>query len=355
MPKRPPSGRHRPGHRERPLRARRVSSVHGVSPWKLAAKGTIAGKAAGALWRQRRAPLGAWRAWGAARRDGPPPVQGNGHGGAVFFVLAGPRQLEPLDDLLDSIAAYEGRDARVLVVDDATPDVRWPQLRHRHPNVDVVRARWPSGGPPHLPPLMARGLRAALERYEFDVLCQLDTDALLTGPGLPAAAAARFAADPGLGLLGTAGLCADGVVEDFTYDAWILEHECRYSRVVSDRVARARAGGYDGTKVHGGVYVVSRAALEAAAAAGDLDRQPPWWSQIGDDLWLTLTVCAAGFRIASWGAPGEPIASTSHQLPVPLDELDARGVLAVHSVRRGASGEGEADVRAALRRRRAAA
>jgi hypothetical protein len=63
-------------------------------------------------------------------------------------------------------------------------------------------------------------------------------------------------------------------------------------------------------------------------------------------------VRAAGLRIGSWGAPGEPIACASKFLPVPLGEVHARGVLAVHSVRRGLGGESEAEVRAALRQAR---
>jgi hypothetical protein len=65
-------------------------------------------------------------------------------------------------------------------------------------------------------------------------------------------------------------------------------------------------------------------------------------------------VTAAGLRIASWGAPGEPIACASRFLPVPLDAIGPRGVLAVHSVRRGPGGEPETEVRAALRQARSA-
>jgi hypothetical protein len=269
----------------------------------------------------------------------------------VFLVPAGPGELEELSQVIESIYAYEGADARIVVVEDATPDVRRPQVQARHPGVDVLRARWPTGGPPRLSPPLSLGLAAALAAYEFDVLCKLDTDALVTGPGLTERAAAAFAADPGLGLLGTVGVRADGEPDDYTWDEWVLEHERRWSPVVRDRLDRARASAYDGTKIHGGVYLASRRALDALAAAGDLRRQPPWWSQIGEDLWLTLGVTAAGFRLGSWGGPGDPTASASKWLPVPLDEVGPRGVLAVHSVRRGAGGEPEAEVRAALRAR----
>jgi hypothetical protein len=330
----------------------RVSSVHGVDRTRLLVKGTLAGKAAAALRRQRRAPLVALRSWRAARRDGPPPATER-HVRVVYLILCGPGELEPLSDTLESIGAYEGDAAQALVVEDATPDVRWPHVRARHPTgVDVVRMPWPTAGPPRQSSALNLGLRTALARYRFDVLCKLDTDAVVTGAGLGDAAAQRFAEDPGLGMLGTVDMRADGVPEDHSYDAWLLWHERRWSRTVRDRVARARAGTYDGRKAHGGVYVVSRAALEAVAAAGDLHRTPPWWTQIPEDTWMSLALCAAGFRIGSWGAPGEPTASASNWLPVPLDEIAARRLLAVHSVRRGAGGEPEAEVRAALRAQR---
>jgi hypothetical protein len=329
----------------------RVSPVHGVETWRLLIKGTLAGKAAAALRRQRRAPVAAARSWRAARRDGPPPPAASRSGSAAYVVCCGPGEMAALSDTIDSIQAYDD-DARILVVEDATQDVRWPLVRRRHPGVDVVRWRWPTGGPPRLYPPLAFGLRQALERYDFDVLCQLDTDAVLTGPGLPEAAAARLAAEPSIGLLGTVGLRADGVPEDYTYDEWVLAHERRWSPTVRRVEARARAAGYTGAKVHGGFWVAGRRALEALRAAGYLDTNPPWWTLINDDHWITMAVYAAGYRIASWGAPGDPTASASKFLPVPLDEIESRGVLAVHSVRRGFSGEPEQVVRATLRARR---
>jgi hypothetical protein len=331
------------------VRAWQVSAVHGASRWKLLVKGTLVGKVAAALRRQR--PL---RALASRPAPGPAPAS-RGRFRVVYLVLCGPGELEPLSELIESIRAWEGDAAKVLVVEDATPDVRWPDVRARFADVDVVRSRRPTGGPPRLSPPIARGYAIALERYEFDVLCKLDTDALVTGPGLGDRAAERFAAEPRLGMLGTIGLRADGVPEDYSYDAWVVSHERRWNRTVRDRLARAERGTYDGRKVHGGVYVLSRAALEAMAGAGDLRRDPPWWSQIGEDLWCSLAVCAAGFALGSWGAPGDPTASASKWLPVPLAEVRSRGLLAVHSVRRGADGESEAEVRAALRAQRESA
>jgi len=335
----------------------RISDVdlvyHDVSRRTLAIKSTLAGKVAAAVNRQRRAPVVAFDAWRAARRDGP-PSRPRERVRAVYLVVCGPRTLDDLSEVIESIHAYDDVGTRILVVDDATGDVRWPHVRARHPEVEVVRARWPTGGPPRLSPPLALGFRTALERFDFDVVCKLDTDALVTGPGLTERAAAAFADDPSLGLLGGVKTRADGQPDDYSYDRWVLEREARWSRRVRERLRRAHAGAYDGSKVHGGVYLISRRALDAMHAAGDLHRDPPWWSQIGEDLWFTLGVAAAGLRAGSWGAPGDPLASASKWLPVPLDEIRSRGVLAAHSVRRGSDGEPESAVRAELRRQRQA-
>jgi hypothetical protein len=336
------------------VRRRDVSAVHGMHPWKSAIKSTIGGKMLAAVWRQRRAPAAAAVAAGRARAAGAPPRPARVRRAyrAVFVVPCGPGELERLSDTLASIEHYEGDEAKCIILDDATPDVRWPEVAARHPTADVIHLRWPSGGPPRQSPGLTRVFATALARYDFDVLCKLDSDALVTGSGLTERAREIFEAQPRTGLLGTVGMRADGEPEDYTYDAWVLGHERRWSRAVSDVMRRAERGAYRGARVHGGVYLSSRRALAAVAAAGDLRRSPPWWSQIPEDMWYSLCVCAAGFGVRSWGAPGEPTASASRFLPVALGDVEPRGVLAVHSVRRGLHGESEDMVRAHFLARR---
>jgi hypothetical protein len=218
-------------------------------------------------------------------------------------------------------------------------------VHERHPEVDVVRRRWPSSGPPaNYPPLTA-GIRHALSSYDFDCLVKLDTDALVTGPAPSRAALELFGANPRAGMGGTIRVRADGVREDYDFDLWVLRHTERWSPGARRLMARARAAGYDGAKVHGGVYVVSRAALEAVARAGYLDWRSPWWTPLSEDFWLSVAVLAAGFELASLGGPGEPFAVGSKMLPLPKEEVLREGRLAVHSIRRGVHGEPEEELR----------
>jgi hypothetical protein len=319
-------------------------------------KGTLPGNVLAALWRRRRAPAIAAAATRASLRERgwrPPPRSGRRSYPAVYVVLAGPGDWPALAEVLDSLARYEP-DAKAVVVDDATTDCRERRVRAAYPDVDVVRRRWPSLGPPRNFPPLAHGLRWALEEYDFEVLGKLDTDALVTGEGPSRVAAGLFERDPRIGMAGTYRLRGDGVPEDYGFDAFVLRQTRRWSPTARRLLRRAEAGGYDGAKVHGGVYYVSRAALEAVARGGWLRWRTPWWTQLSEDFWLSVMVQASGFQLGSLGGPGEPLLVASKHLPLPKEQVLAEGKLAVHSVRRGSDGESEEELRAFFRQARTA-
>jgi hypothetical protein len=334
------------------MRYSQIAPVHGQTPLKRVVKGTLAGQMALALYRQRHAPRRLARARLAASREGRPVAAGSPARvacRAVVLIPAGPGAWPALRDTIESVLAFEGPDAKVVVLDDVTADCRAAVVRARFPAVDVIRSRWPAGGPTRLYPMLARGIRVALGRYDFEVLLKLDTDALVTGPGLTESARETFARHPRVGALGTCGVRADGVAEDYSYDAWMLAHASRWSRRVRRLAAQARNGGYRGAKVHGGVYLVSRPALDAALARGLLQWRPPWWAMLGEDTCMSLVVCAAGFELGSFGAPGEPTVSGNTCLPIDKEAVVRESKRAVHSVRRGRRGESEDELRAFFR------
>jgi hypothetical protein len=267
----------------------------------------------------------------------------------VYVIPVGPGEREALADTIASIRHHEGDEVGIVVADDATHDCGPAAVREIDRAAAVITARWPTGGPPRQSPFLFRAFQHALALYDAPVLVKLDADALVTGAGLCRRAAEVFATHPDLGILGTTGVRADGVAEDYSYDAWVLEHESRWSTQLRRLLALSWAAGVPGTKVHGGVYVLSRAALDAAGDAGTLAFRPPWWTLMNEDLCVSLAIGAAGFGVGSWGAPGEPTASASRHLPVPKEEVVPRGILAVHSVRRGTAGEDEAELRAYFR------
>jgi hypothetical protein len=321
--------------------------------WMRFRKGSLLGNMLTALGRMRRVPINALSSSRAARSDRrrgyrSPPVKEREFQ-AVCLIPTGPGDLEPLRDTLDSVLHYEGAETKVIVVDDSSTDCRASVIQVEFPEVDVVRRSWPSA-PPHNLPTVADGLDYALGNYSFDVLVKLDTDALAIADSPSAAAAQLFQREPRVGLAGTFRVGAEGLPETYDWDAWVLRHTERWNPSVRRLLDRARSGGYDGAKVHGGVYALSRPALEAMKASGDLDWREPWWTPLGEDFWLSVMALANGFAIGSLGGPGEPYAVASKYVPVSKERLLREGRVAIHSVRRGNDGEDEATLRAFFRK-----
>ena len=308
-------------------------------------KQTLAGKAILAVRRRRRTPLLWWRTSRQLRAE--PPTEPPPPARALFFVPVGPGEWEPLSDTLESIRAYNP-DAAIVVAADGASDLQREQFAERFPGVTLLRPPRPSGGPPRLSPPIAWGYRWVLRHHDFEVLCKIDTDALVTGPGLIDRALEAIA-DPSVGMLGSSAMRADGTPGDTSYSAWVIAHERRWSRPVRQVTKAAEENGWHGEEAHGGVYFLARRAIEAMDASGHLDADPPWWSLIGEDLWFSLGVRAAGLRIASFGGPGEPTASAQGFLPIDKQRVLDDGILAIHSVRRGIAGEDEQELRAFFR------
>lgn len=333
-----------------------VSESHGLSPVAALAKGTLIGRMALTMRRCRRAPLIAWRAHRAERADRAllPPPDSRRRYRAIFVIPAGPGEWSGLRDTIESILHYEDADTKIVVADDSSIDSRAGVIRTKFPQVDVIRASWPSCGGFRIYPMLARVVEACLQRYDFEVLAKFDTDALMTGPGLSAYAAKRFREDPRLGMIGTYRVRGDGVLEDYTLDKWLLARQFPDSRVLQRLVEEARRNGYNGEKCLSGVCFLSRAVLEAANQRGLLHHRLPWWAVLGDDTRLTLVTLAAGYGLGSMGGPGEPTIIAPHILPMPKEAVRPQRKLAIHSTRRGLNGESEEELRAWFRKIRQA-
>jgi hypothetical protein len=309
---------------------------------------SVAGKAIGATWRRRGQPTVAVRCALARRRErhaDPPP---RGSSATLFIVPAGPNDALALVDTLASIRHYE-QEANVVVLADGAFDLDRAAVERSFPGAHLWRPPRLSGGPPRLSPPLLWAYQRALAEFPFDVLCKLDSDALLTGTGLGSRAADHFCRHPTVGLLGSTMVRADGARADLRHSASVLAHERRWSPSVREAVEAAERRGWSGNEAHGGVYLLSRRAVEALEVTHFLEAAPPWWSLVGEDLWLALGVAGAGYGIASFGAPGEPLASGQGFLPLPKEVVLERELLAVHSVRRGLQGENEATLRAFFR------
>lgn len=274
-------------------------------------------------------------------------------GPALAVVIpAGPR--DDVADTLASVLHYTAPPRLVVVVDDTGRDVG-ATLEATSPDVAVVRAPGRAAGSHGgLWVKIAAGYRFALAHLDVDVLLRLDADALVIGAGIAEIAAARFASDQRLGLLGSYRYGPDGGTRDWSPAADALRSECglrgisrpRSRRTLRALRARAVAQGYvAGEHALGGAYLHSGAAARALCRAGWLELPELAQSRLGEDHLFALLTVAAGFAIGDFGGPDDPLAITWQGLPAPPTDLLARGKLVTHSVR--SFGElGETGIRA---------
>ena len=330
------------------------------SRWRWAAKRFRLGRAVAALWRQRRAPMSGLRAGVAERRDRragriPPPPRAIPTARTVFMFPSGPGRWQWLTDSIEAVMASDGDDCRILVVDDSTLDTRESVIRARFPQVEVIRNPLPTGGPPATWPTYRLGLLHALEHYDFELFVKMDTDAVVTGPRFSDAVFERLAAAPQAGLAGWYGLRCDGVPQDNTYHAAVLDRELPHDPVLRSALAHATRNAWPtGAIVHGGVQCLTRPALEALAAEGWLDWRRPWHSQTSDDCVVAMFVKACGFDLLSIGDPAGIFAVGNKHLPLPKEEVANGPWVVAHSTKFGCQGEDEVALRSYFKAQRAA-
>jgi hypothetical protein len=247
-------------------------------------------------------------------------------------------------DTLDSVICYAGASRIVVVVDDTGGNDDFAKHAEAISDEIAVIPAPPraTGGYGGLWVKIAAGYRWMLERYAPQVILKLDADALLIGAGLADRAVERFAADPKAGLIGPYRIAADGSTRDWSWAARMLRVESgplglRYWRLRASqrRLLRlARPNGYVyGEHALGGGYIHSLKLADNIHARG-------WWdipalapSRLGEDMIMGLLAVAAGYRIADFGGPEDPVAARWRGLPAHPDELLAKGKLLTHSVR----------------------
>lgn len=259
----------------------------------------------------------------------------------AVIIPAGPR-----DDVLDTVASvihYTQRPRIIVVIDDAAGADGIAQVRALRSDAVVIpappEAQGTLGG---LWVKLAAGYRWVLSRYEPRIVLRLDADALLIGHGLESKAEQVFAGDPAVGLLGSYRIGPDGGLRDSSWAATRLRAEvglrgfrhprCRLHLRRFLDLARSR-GYVDGESALGGAYIHS---YEAAARIYERGWfKQPWLasSRLGEDHLMALLTVAAGYRIADFGGPADPLAIKWEGLPAHPSDLLASGKVVTHSVR----------------------
>jgi hypothetical protein len=261
----------------------------------------------------------------------------------AVIIPAGPR--DDIVDTLDSVVRYTDSASRVIVVVDDTSGAYGDRehLASRSPDIAIIdpeSARPGVDGGLYLK--VAAAYRWVLERYEPAMIVRLDADALFLGSGLEAAAEAAFGKDPQVGMLGSYRVGPTGAARDFAPVARELRAEIGLPGLRNPRLRTglrhftrlARQHGYeDGEHVLGCAYLHSLAAAREIYTNGWFDQ--PWLeaSRLCDDQIMSLLTVAAGYRIADFGGPNDPLALKWKGLPAHPADLLANGKLVTHSVR----------------------
>jgi len=246
-------------------------------------------------------------------------------------------------DTLDSVLSYTDRSRVIVIMDDVARTGQ--SLADLTDPPDLVVYRPPAGLPDNAYSGLWVKLAAAyhwlLERYEPEMVLRLDTDALLLGPGIEVLAERAFAADPGLGLLGSYRIGPDGGQRDISWPARQLRvlagarglvHPGQRSLIRHYR-RLARAHGYvDGEHALGGAVIFGGAAIGAMDRYGFFASTWPD-VMLGEDHITSMLTIAAGYRIGDFGGPDDPMALKWIGLPSHPADLLAGGKLITHSVR----------------------
>jgi hypothetical protein len=260
----------------------------------------------------------------------------------AVIIPAGPG--DDIDDTLASVLRYTDPSRVVVIVDDVSSA---SAERYAPPGpssgVVVIKAQparpGTEGG---LWVKVAPAYRWVLDRYQPGIVLRLDADAVMLGAGLEAAAEEAFRRAPQVGLLGAYRTGPDGGTREFPPAARQLRAEIgprglRHPRLragLRRYVRLARNCGYvDGEHVLGCAFLLRGEALRSIDGIGCFSQ--PWLeaSGLGDDQLMSLMTVAAGYKLADFGGPADPLAVRWRGLPAHPADLLAQGKLVTHSVR----------------------
>ncbi len=252
----------------------------------------------------------------------------------IVVVPAGPK--DDAADTLRSVLCYTDPEM-VLVVDDT----QGRGIGLKDPRIVVytppVSPPGPFGG---LWAKLAAAYRFAASQVDFDILLRLDTDALILGPGIAEAAACRFAQDATVGALGAYRLGPDGKNRDWAPAAKMvraqmglrgMRHPAARHRVRS--LVAAAPEYVPGEHALGAALLLRGAMVREWTRRGMLDYPELGDSRLGEDHLFGLLTLAAGYRLADFSGPADPLAVRWLGLPAAPAELLATGKIITHSVR----------------------
>jgi hypothetical protein len=252
----------------------------------------------------------------------------------VVVVPAGPN--DDVADTLRSVLHYADPEL-IIVIDDTQGrgiGLKHPKLVEIPPDASTHRdlgGLWVN---------LSKAFRYAVEHSEFDLLLRLDADALLLGPGIAEAAGDRFERSPEIGALGAYRISPDGGIRDWTsarrallIELWLRGIKYPSMRRKLRKLMAASPEYIRGEHALGGAVLYRGDTVREMYRRGLLGAPEFAHSILGEDFIFGLITVAAGYHIADFSGPEDPLALRWKGLPAAPQELLAKGKLVTHSVR----------------------
>jgi hypothetical protein len=244
-------------------------------------------------------------------------------------------------DTIDSIFLYATSDVRIFAIDDSRKSTTRRFLETVDERITVLQpaAQGIRGG---LWTSLARTYAHIFERYAFDTLLRIDTDALVTGFNPEDDALRYFKEHPETGMLGSYRLDCNGDQRDFGVVSARLRMEygirgfrnMRRRRALRDWMKRASRFNYEpGEHILGAAVFLSAACVAAMYEGGYLQTDAFTDSLISEDHLFSLITVACGYELGDFATGDLPMGLRWRGLPDSPESLIRRRKKIVHSVK----------------------
>ncbi|HEU4472150.1 MAG TPA: glycosyltransferase family A protein [Flavisolibacter sp.] len=280
----------------------------------------------------------------------------------VVVIPVGPGcRPEYIGDTINSLVYYSRSSFKIILADDSHKGTG-KRVQEQWPDVDLLPMKAPMGKLCGLYITLSLAFRHALDRYRFDVLLRMDTDALVIGKAPEKEAIALIKSDPGIGIAGQYPFDYNGLPWDISWPKsklqWITNRKMGLllNPLPHWRLRklhrRAVAKGYrTGESVFGGACFYSEACLLALEAAGLLPHHGLRSIKLEEDHLFALLASSIGFRLGDLSSGNLPFGCAWKGLPASPARLFDSGKKIIHSTRFWEN-MGEEEIRAFFKRKR---
>lgn len=266
----------------------------------------------------------------------------------VIVMPVGPNcNLLYIDDTIQSIKHYFSCRYKLLLIDDSKKGTG-AEVHRMHPDAEVLETKKYSGLSGGLYLNLCQAYQHALEKYDFELLLRIDTDALVTGKEPDQEALRYFKERPEVGMAGLhqTGESFINFLGDKVYNTWprkqLIKDTCTWKiirRPIANLTLRklffkALRKGYElGENIQGGAYFMSRSCIEKLNEAGYLPVYNLKTVNLEEDHLLSLLTKLVGFKLGDLSSGHLPLGVSWKGLPASPEILHAKGKKIIHSTR----------------------